>query len=232
MMSKSEYAEHRRIKRLRNIEKARAYERSMREKHKVKRREKRHAKRLSSPEITRAIERAYREKNSAKCQERTLRWRGKNPEAFRESIKKSRPKFRSWYRVYYTENREKILARSQKYRETNLEACKAAQRASYRRAFIKSPEKFKARDLKRRALEKAGGHATGEEIRTRVASLGGRCIYCGGPYEHLDHLIPLSKGGTGWSHNLVPSCAGCNLAKGDLMPGEWMTKKFGLRAAS
>jgi 5-methylcytosine-specific restriction endonuclease McrA len=33
------------------------------------------------------------------------------------------------------------------------------------------------------------------------------------PYEVIDHVIPVSKGGTGWPANLRPACGRCNLAK-------------------
>ncbi len=47
---------------------------------------------------------------------------------------------------------------------------------------------------------------------------GFTCIYCGRiPPEvvlHVDHVIPVSKGGTGEDHNLVTSCKECNIGKG------------------
>ena len=47
------------------------------------------------------------------------------------------------------------------------------------------------------------------------------CIYCGrSPAEdaiklHIDHVIPLSKGGKSNASNLVTSCQDCNLEKGN-----------------
>ena len=71
--------------------------------------------------------------------------------------------------------------------------------------------------------------ATGKRKKTTIAtpnmrkkifdSLGGRCAYCGCELDfndfHIDHLIPLSKGGTN-GKNRVPSCPLCNLCKHDL----------------
>lgn len=49
---------------------------------------------------------------------------------------------------------------------------------------------------------------------------GGRCYHCGdtiNPFEnlHIDHLIPLSRGGVDHIDNYVLSCAACNVKKGD-----------------
>ena len=37
-----------------------------------------------------------------------------------------------------------------------------------------------------------------------------KCIYCGKPSESLDHLHPMSKGGTSSTSNCVPCCLSCN----------------------
>lgn len=42
---------------------------------------------------------------------------------------------------------------------------------------------------------------------------GETCVYCGGAYEELDHIIPKARGGSDNSINLVPSCHRCNNSK-------------------
>jgi len=37
-----------------------------------------------------------------------------------------------------------------------------------------------------------------------------KCIYCGKPSESLDHLHPMSKGGTSSTSNCVPCCLSRN----------------------
>ncbi|MFE3409423.1 HNH endonuclease [Streptomyces mirabilis] len=49
----------------------------------------------------------------------------------------------------------------------------------------------------------------------------GRCAYCDAPAEHLDHVKPISKGGRDVLSNVVPACAGCNLAKASLTLAQW-----------
>ena len=40
------------------------------------------------------------------------------------------------------------------------------------------------------------------------------CVRCGKPADTIDHIIPLSKGGTNDIDNLQPMCWKCNKAKG------------------
>lgn len=68
------------------------------------------------------------------------------------------------------------------------------------------------------------------EIRhkpTRLAYFsraGGRCVYCGAKLHHedfeLDHVKPVSRGGSNDPHNVVVSCPSCNRAKSDRRVGE------------
>jgi CRISPR/Cas system Type II protein with McrA/HNH and RuvC-like nuclease domain len=64
-------------------------------------------------------------------------------------------------------------------------------------------------------------------LRERIfKKSSGKCFYCGKAlvlnggshrkdYMTCDHLIPRSKGGTAYFHNLVPCCRRCNNIKGD-----------------
>ena len=49
------------------------------------------------------------------------------------------------------------------------------------------------------------------------------CRYCGRQSDtcvlHVDHLIPVSKGGTNDPENLITSCEDCNLGKSDKLIG-------------
>jgi len=60
--------------------------------------------------------------------------------------------------------------------------------------------------------------------RDDVMNLYGlKCFYCDGSFEHLDHYIPLSKGGSHTLDNVRPSCKRCNLKKNAKLPEEWYT---------
>ncbi|HLW01970.1 MAG TPA: HNH endonuclease [Ktedonobacterales bacterium] len=50
------------------------------------------------------------------------------------------------------------------------------------------------------------------------------CVYCGrrGGRLTLDHVVPVSRGGTSELNNLVTACVTCNSAKGTRTPQEWL----------
>jgi hypothetical protein len=60
----------------------------------------------------------------------------------------------------------------------------------------------------------------GKRVRFRVLSRSGfRCVYCGAkaadkPIE-VDHVVPVSKGGSDHESNLVAACFDCNSGKSD-----------------
>lgn len=49
------------------------------------------------------------------------------------------------------------------------------------------------------------------------------CAYCGaaGVSLELDHVLPISRGGSNHSLNLVPACKPCNCSKGAQTISEW-----------
>lgn len=79
----------------------------------------------------------------------------------------------------------------------------------------KNPHIRKKSKANRRAREKnCKGHFTKEQLLARFAYYGNKCIYCHTAKNiTLEHLIPLSRGGTNWASNLAPSCLSCNISK-------------------
>ncbi|MDI1464345.1 HNH endonuclease [Catellatospora sp. KI3] len=57
--------------------------------------------------------------------------------------------------------------------------------------------------------------SVGLSRRAIFARDGGRCVYCQGPAETIDHVHPRSKGGPHAWENVVAACARCNHHKGD-----------------
>lgn len=55
---------------------------------------------------------------------------------------------------------------------------------------------------------------------------GGRCVKCGATEKlHIDHVIPVSKGGTSDDDNLQVLCATCNCSKGARIENESRTNR-------
>lgn len=132
----------------------------------------------------------------------------KYPERVNASIRRARLKNPEARRM---SNRRWQLANREKARE------------SIRKWRRKYPERSRAISLRyRTACCTANGSATEEQIKARVAFFGCVCSYCGGPYEHLDHAIPVARGGTNWPANLRPACEYCNSAKQDRTPQEFI----------
>ena len=53
-----------------------------------------------------------------------------------------------------------------------------------------------------------------------VKERDGRCAYCGGPAETVDHVLPKSRGGGSTWSNLVAACVPCNHFKAARTPQE------------
>jgi 5-methylcytosine-specific restriction endonuclease McrA len=89
-------------------------------------------------------------------------------------------------------------------------------RLEYTRQYRKeNPDWYTATKHKRRALERnAKGSFTKEEWIEIKKKCGGRCVGCGEEKKlTVDHIIPLSKGGSNSKENIQPLCGRCNSRK-------------------
>jgi len=62
------------------------------------------------------------------------------------------------------------------------------------------------------------------EITEVLTFFGGdppTCVFCGGPIERWDHLVPVTKGGDTVLGNMVPACSKCDDSKGDAEFEQW-----------
>ncbi len=88
----------------------------------------------------------------------------------------------------------------------------------------------KQKSANRRYLEKSAGRISSQTIRAieeeNIARFGFlTCIYCLRPIQegyHLEHRLPLIRGGKNAKGNLAVSCPSCNLRKGILTDAEFM----------
>lgn len=77
------------------------------------------------------------------------------------------------------------------------------------------PEIFRNISRRRRAKIRSAPSVsfTVEDLLLKVAYWGDKCWMCGGKYESIDHVKPLSKGGSHFLSNLRPACSSCNSKK-------------------
>lgn len=99
-----------------------------------------------------------------------------------------------------------------------------------RRTYAKYPEKMAADRAKRRArLAAAAGTYDANDVAAIYALQKGKCAYCrkkSGKTYHVDHIIPLSRGGTNDRKNIQITCAKCNGSKGAKHPVDF-AKRLG-----
>jgi 5-methylcytosine-specific restriction endonuclease McrA len=131
------------------------------------------------------------------CHNRSGRvWRAENPIKAQESVSKG---MRLW-------------------REANKDRCE-----EYRRLWDRAnPEKYLARMRNRRARKRsAEGVHTADDVSIIRSMQKDRCASCRTKVNgkgHVDHVRPLSKGGSNWPSNLQILCSRCNLSKGSKDP--------------
>lgn len=87
------------------------------------------------------------------------------------------------------------------------------------------PEVRSASRHRRRArLAKAEGRYAPSDIDKLFKDQAGKC-FCGVYLFagfHIDHMTPLSRGGSNWPSNLQLLCAPCNIHKGTKTMEEWL----------
>jgi predicted nucleic acid-binding Zn ribbon protein len=60
----------------------------------------------------------------------------------------------------------------------------------------------------------------------------GRCAYCNNPtpLPHMDHVIPLARGGLHQIGNVLPACPDCNMHKGSKLLAVWRATPIATRS--
>lgn len=147
---------------------------------------------------------------------------------------KANPERRAAYmKEYWGANREKLLAQG---REKNARRradpdIVARERETSRLWKEANPEKRRSYVRNRRALKRAAeGTHTDKDIQDIWGRQKGLCAYCGLSLQetghHVDHIVPLSKGGSNWPSNLQCLCPDCNLRKWNLDEEEFLIRKI------
>ena len=92
-----------------------------------------------------------------------------------------------------------------------------------------NPEKVRTNVRNRTARRKAAeGSHTAQEIIELLDRQNWKCAECGASLQekrHIDHVVPLSRGGSNYISNLQGLCPTCNCSKNARTPEEWARVK-------
>lgn len=123
----------------------------------------------------------------------------------------------AYNKAWYAANKARKNAATAAWHAANRE-----HHAELGRAW-RTPERQTVYNNRRRACRLAAdtdGH-TPEQLTAHLATYGGKCWICLRQITgktHVDHVWPLSKGGSNRLFNLRPACAPCNISKHDIWP--------------
>lgn len=161
-----------------------------------------------------------REYKNAWQRSRTPEQKAKRAAQARARYHKDPEKHRAQANKHRVAHKEEIAARRKEEYASNPDKYRQKRREQYRSdKFGEAAKRAKARAD--RALVE--GSFTAEDVREQFNSQGGKCFYCRMPLAelHLDHKIPLFRGGTNWPANIVCACKRCNLSKGTKTDAEF-----------
>ena len=118
-------------------------------------------------------------------------------------------------REHYRAKKAEYLERAKQWALANPEKAKAAKAkhaTSERGRANRRKDSARRNDWKRNAP----GSCNEEQRAGRIAMFGGKFWVpgCGKPFDTMDHVIPLARGGSHWPANLRPICNHHNAAKG------------------
>lgn len=162
----------------------------------------------------------YREKNKESISKYHKEYREKNKEILNKRSKEYQNKYKykhkqdkEYYKKYYEKNKQKISERIKKYHIDNKERMELKQKIYKKTESAKIS--IKNTRMKRRTITKTGDVTT-QQLQELYEN-SKFCYWCNTNLKnkkiHLDHYIPLSKGGEHTLSNLVVSCPHCNLSK-------------------
>lgn len=124
-------------------------------------------------------------------------------------------------RHYIKKNEAHYKEYQKSYRSLHLEKLRKYARGYQKIRYKNNRELWRCYVRKRRALKRGLQSPRRNEIFSKIEKFNNLCAYCGGNYKHLDHIVPLSKGGTDAISNLLPACSSCNLSKATKSLQDW-----------
>ena len=170
--------------------------------------EENRAYRIKNPDRVKALWKAQYWKDislsRSRARDRRKKNYWKNPERGRQAC-----------RDYHHRNKDAMIARMRAWREKNRDLMNEIAR-TYRKSNL---PKIRLLNAKRRArLSGATGNISLKEWEALKSFYANCCLSCGNHESHepmtMDHVIPISKGGSHTISNIQPLCRSCNSYKG------------------
>ena len=171
----------------------------------------------------------------------------KNKEAIierqKEYYEKNKEVIAEYKKEYAINNKEVITERWKEYREKNKEAIAEYHKeyygenkeviAEYKKEYTKTPqgkEVYRRARQKRRALKQQnGGSYTSIQWEECKQFFNNECAYSGQPItldnSHVEHIVPISKGGANYIWNLCTSLDSVNISKSNKDMETWYRKQ-------
>lgn len=157
----------------------------------------------------------YRIANRDRINAQTIAWQKSNQEIFK-----------AYQKQYAIDNSDHQKAKAKKWREDNpgLSASYAVQWAAENR------DRRVINEQRRRAKKiHSNGDLGPDSIKRLLVLQKGKCVVCMVDLKttkhHLDHIMPLSKGGEHSMANVQLLCPRCNLTKSAKHPVDFMQEK-------
>lgn len=160
---------------------------------------------------------AYKDANAQSISERRRVYRNEHKAEISEYMKSYRPAYRE-------KNREHLIAKSLEWAANNNEKRKVIAR----RSRLKHPETGRSVVRNRRArLAQSEGRHTKVDVLEILRLQKGKCSCCRSKLTayHVDHIIPIARGGSNDKLNLQILCPPCNLKKNDKDPLDFMQSR-------
>ena len=124
---------------------------------------------------------------------------------------------RNAHRKWVAPRREDERLRYQKWRSENLELARAGSRKVAARWVKENRERHAANCRTRKARKRnAEGRHTDKDIKRILKLQRHKCAWCKICIRveyHVDHIMPLARGGSNWPSNIQCLCPTCNLSK-------------------
>jgi 5-methylcytosine-specific restriction endonuclease McrA len=152
------------------------------------------------------------EKEKTRRKKRYEREREKAIEYSRNWVLNNKERAREVYEVWYAKNRIEQIEKVKIWSVENKDKSDANKR------------RYRGRKVN------AEGDHTPEDIEALLNWQNFLCAGCDVDLTtrayHIDHIMPLSRGGSNWPWNLQILCPTCNISKSDKHPDDWVKPKF------